>query len=671
MSENTPSQQASMPESLRLQLEDFKRQLWRIKVLEAVAAGLIGLLVSFLLVYGLDRFVPTPGWLRLLLLLAGCSLFALFAPYWIHRWVWQRRRQNQLARLIARRYPGLGDRLLGVIELQSQNEAQDTLSPRLREAAFAAVAAEAGKRPLQEALPNPRHRLWSLAALMLLAGAGAALLLTPKAGVNALHRWLMPLSDTQRYTFTRLQDAPTQLKVAKGEAFEIHLKLAADSEQRPQRASARFGMQNPLSADLKDENYEFKFPGQQDSGKITFRIGDLVHELEVIPRERPKVMSIWAKLTPPAYLGLPPRRASLHTGGLSAVQGSHLSIEMDMSEPLAQAHSLGGVDASGKPLPSTTRTPLIIDGHHASTRPIPIHRDDFEIPFDWVDTNGLGGGSGFKLRIDSVEDAAPTCYTQGINRQHLMLPEETIDFELLAEDDFGLQACGLEWQGEHLRATGKAPAKGERELAKGEPDENRLLEPVAFCPAVHGIEPQKILLRGWATDRLPGRGRIYSEPIVIYVLTRTEHAQILKQRFDRAISELEDLARRELNLLDENQRLEKLDGQKMQEEENRNRIDEQKREESETQRRTAELTEQMEQLLKDSVRNGDIDKEALRKMAEALKSMQELSQQDIPKVEQKLGQAGDPSGTPQKSKSEMSKAVEEQQKVVEKMRETI
>jgi hypothetical protein len=45
-----------------MQLASFRRHLWRLKVLEAVAAGVAGLLLSFLLVMALDRVWPTPGW---------------------------------------------------------------------------------------------------------------------------------------------------------------------------------------------------------------------------------------------------------------------------------------------------------------------------------------------------------------------------------------------------------------------------------------------------------------------------------------------------------------------------------------------------------------------------------------------------------------------------------
>ena len=167
-------------------------------------------------------------------------------------------------------------------------------------------------------------------------------------------------------------------------------------------------------------------------------------------------------------------------------------------------------------------------------------------------------------------------------------------------------------------------------------------------------------------DYFPERGRVYSEPVILYVLTRDEHAQMLKSWFDRQITEFEDLARREQELLDENERLERLSGDELQKEENEKRLETQTSEEAETKRRMDELTRQMEELMKGATRNGDIDKETLQKMAESLKSMQELSEEDIPKVEEKLSESQDQSNTPEKSEKDVDEAVEQQKKAVEK-----
>ena len=235
MQEPTSSPQAqAIPESLKQLLGEYRRKLWRIKITEAFLAGIIGLVLSFLLVFVLDRFLQTPATLRLILLLAGTSLFTIFAPLWMRRWVWGHRRENELARLIAQKHPDLGDRLLGIIELQEQRETKDSLSPRLRVAAMETVAADAQKQGLQSALPASWLKKALGFSLLLIALTVAAFLLAPQAGVNALRRWAMPLQETERYTFTKLEKVPRSLVVPHGEAFNpvsyTHLTLPTNRE---------------------------------------------------------------------------------------------------------------------------------------------------------------------------------------------------------------------------------------------------------------------------------------------------------------------------------------------------------------------------------------------------------------------------------------------------------
>ncbi|MGB6221783.1 hypothetical protein [Haloferula sp.] len=674
-----------MPESLRRQLEDFRRQLWRTKITEAVFAGIFGLLLSYLVVFALDRFWPTPGLVRLAILLAGTSLFAIFAPLWLHRWVWGHRHDNQLARLIARKHPGLGDRLLGVVELQEQSENSDTLSPRLRMAAMESVASETERRKLDDSLPVSRHKRWSLAVIAVFVCAGAALILVPEAGLNSLKRWLLPLSATPRYTFTLLEDVPSMMPVPQGEAFSIDLQLSSESEWQPESGEARYGRQDPVWANLGNGIYRFEFPGQQDPGNVKIEVGDARHDIFVIPSLRPSIANTFAEINYPDYLELDNRILDVPTGVITVVEGSQVQLTIESSRVLSSADfgpigvtspTLVSSDPDALPVapPSSISSEIEamqVRGTSASTGFLSVETGSIDVPMSWRDELGLSGAQGFSLRIDTLRDEAPSSYLQGVQSQRVMLPEETIDLEILAEDDFGLKEYGFEWQGEHTRPTDAAPATGFLRLEEGNPSLARASKPAAFSPLAFGIAPQKLILRAYAEDYLPDRGRVYSQPIVIHVLTRDEHAQMLKNQFDRAISELEDLARRERNLLEENQRIERLDGEELQTEEAQERLGKQEEAERQQAEQMTELAEKMEELLKDSSRNGSIDKETLKKMAETSQAMRELGEKEMPQVEESLGEAQNQKNTEEKSEQDVKKAVEQQKKNLEKMQETI
>ena len=60
-----------LPDSLQAQLHEFRRRVWTIKMVEAVAAATFGILAAYLLLFSLDRVWDTPGWLRTGLFVGG------------------------------------------------------------------------------------------------------------------------------------------------------------------------------------------------------------------------------------------------------------------------------------------------------------------------------------------------------------------------------------------------------------------------------------------------------------------------------------------------------------------------------------------------------------------------------------------------------------------------
>ena len=105
-----------LPESLESQLHAFRRLVRRIKLAEAVLGAVFGVLAAFLLLFAVDRLFETPDSVRYVLF-GACVIACAIIPVAMHRWIWKQRTLEQLARLLARRYPHFGDELLGIIEL--------------------------------------------------------------------------------------------------------------------------------------------------------------------------------------------------------------------------------------------------------------------------------------------------------------------------------------------------------------------------------------------------------------------------------------------------------------------------------------------------------------------------------------------------------------------------
>ena len=707
------NQPTPIPAELSKQLADFQRSLWRIKVTEAVLAGIFGLIISFLIVFALERLFPIPALARLAILIAGTSLAAIFAPYWVRRWVYGHRREEQLARLISRKFPKLGDRLLGIVELQDQQESKEAMSPELRAAAMIHVANQASKRNMNEALPYSRHKKLALGVLMGAAAITFGFSIAPKAGGNALKRWLMPLSDTDHYTFTQFDTdkMPDPLVVPLGEAFSFSAPLKEDSDNRPATARARHGQQEWIQADLGENgSYQFEFTGQETQDRITIEAGDANHRLWVEPEVRPEVSGFEALVTLPDYLQLEPRDVDIRTGVLTALEGSKVVLKGSFSREIleASAHldpqpleetaisesrapieaenptelesSRTKTEEEGKraaiesvvKLPEPRDLKLSMDGATVSTEPIDLGRFHASVPFTWTDVKGLDGAGSFKVEIKTSEDQIPTSYIQGIERNIVILAEETLEFDIISEDDFGLREIGLSWVGSFNKPSDDEPATGSITLKKGSPSSNRLSDRAIFSPQTYGIAPQTLILSAYTEDYKPERGRIFSEPLTIYILTRDEHAQVIKKRFDRVISELEDAARKELNNLDENERLDKNNtAEELQSDEAKEQLAESEQKEAENAEKMKEVAKKMEEIFKDAARNGELDQKTMKEMADALQNMKELGEKDMPEVEKKLGEAQDQKSTPEKTERDLKEAIEKQKEALEKMQETI
>lgn len=618
---------AMLPESLKRQLSQFRRRLWTIKAIEAAGAAVFAVATAYLALFAIDRLVDAPAWVRALLAVAGLAGCAA-VPVYIVRWVWRRRRLDQLARLLSRRHPSVGDQILGVIELVG-SESEQARSRTLCEAAIRQVAEDAAGRDFKDAVPTPRHRLWSVLAAAPLAGAALLAFLVPAAAANAWARFLNPFADVERYTFTSVEPIPDRLVVAHGEPFTLSVRLREDSRRRPARAAARLDRQPAVLADAEGGRFEFSMPAQIEPGWLQLRIGDVRKRVRVEPMLRPELVAAAAVVDLPEYLERDkPLEKDVRGGGLTAVRGAVARFSLEANRDLAAAWLDG--------------RPLDVAGAVLSGGPIPIE-EDAKLEFTWRDRFGLTGLAPFALALRAADDEPPSISCENLPRQKVLLDSETLNFQIRAVDDFGVKRIGMEWRGIDPSIL-TASSAGECILAAGGGDREVLEAAGAFRPKSLGIEPQPIHLRLFVEDYLPDRPRVYSSTYVFYVLNPEQHAVWIAEQLNKWHRQSLEVRDRELQLHQANQQLRGLSPEQLDRPETRRQLEAQANAERANARRLDGLVGAGEDLVRQAMRNPEIGVGHLDRWAEMLQVLKDISENRMPSVAELLKQSSQAQG---------------------------
>ncbi|QEG38591.1 hypothetical protein [Roseimaritima ulvae] len=612
----------TVPKSLENQLDRYKQVVWKIKMIEAVAMAIVGVLLGFLFVFLLDRFFDTPAAIRVLAFLGavvGCGM----VPWFLHRWVWRHRRTEQLARLLSHKMPQLGDQLLGVIEL-TKNEAEQHRSLALCAAAVKQVAEESNKRDFRAATPPSRYRSWATAALVAAGGAVVLLVLFPAATSNAWARFLAPWKPTPRYTFTHLEPLPEQMVVAHGEPFDLQVQLAPSTQWHPDTASVTIGSQRPLDVEMVKESYSFTLPPLIEDSQLEVRVGDAVHRIDVQPKLRPELRSLMAEVSLPDYLQLPePLEKDLRSGSVSLVKGSRATVSAAASRPLTEAR--------------VNEQPVATEGERFAASPARVDAL-VNLKLDWQDEFGLAGREPFALSIEAHDDEPPTVICEDLQRTSVILDSELLNFKIKASDDFGVRRVGIHWSSLDA-AYVETPTEGSRALAGGSPDASSMEVQGTFSAKSLGIPAQPLQLRIWAEDYLPDRPPVYSAAYTVYVLTPDQHAIWMAEQLNKWHRKALEVRDRERQLFETNKEFRELDADQLDNPETRRQLARQAEAERANGRRLEKLTAAGEQLVRQAARNPEIGVGHLDRWAEMLQVLKDISGNRMPTVAELLKEA--------------------------------
>lgn len=675
-----------LPESLVAQLRSYEGRLRKMETLVAIAGGIAGLLVTYVLLFVADRFVDTPILARLVLTATGAVLAGWFAQSWARHWLWNRRGPADLAKLLQRHFRVLGDRLQGVIELTGAEALPENISPALLRAAVRQVAEDSGRYHFEDAVPKRPARRWAFAAVVVAALTAAPFLLVPRAAKNAAQRWGMPWAEIERYTFTTVETLPSELFVPHGEAFELAVGLRSDAEWKPGSAAAQLGEQERQRAAVQEGRAVFKFPGQTHDGALSLRIGDYLKDIAVHPLHRPELKDLSARVQFPEYLGQPERKQPIHGSGADFLEGSTVAFEGQISRAVGSGTlSAGGKEHAASASDATFTTPAL-----------PLAELRAEVALRWVDVHQLTPVQPYTLRIGTTKDAEPRVEVQGFAENEVsILPSESVRFTLAASDDFGVKEAWVEWETRRLSekltalptdkkegilgglldqwtlqmAAKKQKPTGPSELPRiaGGQMVREVGKPLTWSPAELGIPQDTVVeLTGYALDFLPERKASESAKYTIYVLSPEKHAERIRERMDQVLKQLHERIRDEERALEENKAIAEnkkdLATEKAADDIKRVEASERANEDS-----LQKLTAQMGDIMKDALRNKEIQHDTLAEWSKIAETLEQKAQPEMQSAQQQMTQA---SQSAQQREAEMQKAMEHQQAALTAMRET-
>ena len=423
----------------------------------------------------------------------------------------------QLTQLLKKTKPRFGDRLQGVLELRYQSVDSMQFSLELSQAALNQIADEAEQVDFCQALPRDLRKLLGSITVVFILLAGVLLALSPKTLSNAALRYLFPFADIPRYTETRFTDIPETIYVARGEATAFQVRLE-NAEQLPHLPEASITLPRYPSQSVQYvEGYQFTLPAIQNPAKLSLRAGDAFESIRLIPQSRPVISRTIVEQVYPAYLGYPDRTLVLNHLRGQFLLGSRLKISLEANNSLKRIRS----DYSFQ-IDQTTAT-MTIDELD----------EEVLMLFSLTDEYGLQSQRPQTLHLRAQTDQPPTIRLGAESNELIMLPHETVDFSLVAKDDFGLKSLGITWKSQDQ-------SKSSMTLVTGTQQTRELSHRYAFNPALHSLPPSTYILQAVGLDYLPERMPVHSNQIKVHLLSLESHAEQVSGHFNHLLDDLDD-----------------------------------------------------------------------------------------------------------------------------------
>lgn len=244
-----------------------------------------------------------------------------------------------------------------------------------------------------------------------------------------------------------------------------------------------------------------------------------------------------------------------------------------------------------------------------------------------------------------------------------ILETEVLDVKVQSRDDFGIHQTGIAL---------RLPDDPETEVEKSnliqtadthaETDIEHVFE---ISPALLGIPAGEILgFQAWTTDRFPGRNRVYTPMYQLLVVSLEDHAEMIRQRMENLLTQLEEVSRAEETIANDTSELAASDEEQLSSGEKREPIEEVARRQGENAEALENLARDGMRALVDALRNPALDEETISEWTETLSNMNSLAQQSMQQAKSQLSSAA---SSPSQAQEKLEEARETEEQIMDEL----
>ena len=588
---------------------------------------------------------------------------------------------SSTARFLESREPKLGSKLINILQLREQTNAdselpnRDDLTQMLAERAVA--DAEAGVADIEfkplTGLTNVR-REWKLAAIPIavLLLLGACFWTATK---TELLRYFDPFGNHPPFSFTQLTITQPNEQIAEVTYGESIVIEAGFSGHRPDEVTL-------IAVDpLDPKGVEQKLP-MYSRGEKAFvqeiqnvrtnlhysvragRSRSAIGEIKVILT--PQFESAAVRVKPPAYTKLPAVDKGYAYKGLRALEGSEITFTIGSNRPLADGsigfEGAGILEEGAEDTPATTAlTPLAEPSANKASATLVAHRSG-ALQFAIEDITGLVAEGEAKGTLTVTHDLPPTIQLTKPEADAFIVSTHKTEITIEADDDYGLAEVRLQ-----RGYNGEWEAPLVYKYNKDESPDRHASTSYKLDLEMQGARSGDVLsFFAEAVDIRPEAQVTRSRTIKLYVISEEEYNDMLRQqrditdakkKYDALMADLQDLLDQQEQLRqDAADTQEQLESGDISAEEAAEKMAALAEAQSQVNEGLKDLAQRMDETVRDNPLY-DIEKTAgdsLRELADAIRDSTEQNQQVADQAKEAAGQEQASASEEQNSESSES-----------------